>query len=338
MSKSNKFTYEQIISDLKKKVYHPVYFLEGEETYFIDTITDYIAENTLNEAEKEFNQTILYGKDVDIFRILNEAKRFPMMAERQVVIIKEAQHVNKLEELETYLQHPLKSTILVICYKYKELDKRKTIAKTIAKSGVLFTSEKLYENKIPDWIERYTKEKNIAIHPKASLLLAEYLGNDLSRIVNEIDKLLINKSAKGEINLEDVQGNIGISKDFNVFELQNAITKKEVVKANRIINYFSANPREHPLSLIIATLYSYFSKIMVFHSLKDKSQSNVASALKVHPFFVKEYEMAARNYSLQKLIKIVSYLREYDTKSKGIDTGYIPDGELMKELLFKILH
>jgi len=343
--------FNQIISDLKKKVYHPVYFLAGEESYFIDAISSFIEKNVLDEMEKEFNQTILYGKDIDILTVIAAAKRFPMMSNYQVVIVKEAQNIKNLtgkegsgkddknkHPFQAYIENPQKSTILVICYKYKTLDKRTSVAKTIAKNAVLFDSKKLYDNQVPEWINNYLKSRNYTINPRASMLLAEYLGTDLSKVVNELEKLMINLPARSEITVEHIQKNIGISKDYNTFELQAAIGKKDVLKANRIINYFSSNPREYPLVLTITSLYSYFTKLLTYHFLADKSKNNAAAALGVHPFFVGDYEKAAKNFATGKLKNIISDLREYDLKSKGIDNATASEGDLLKELMFKILH
>lgn len=341
--------FTQILSDLKKKVYHPVYFLMGEETYFIDAISDYIENNVLNETEREFDQTVIYGRDTDLGTILGTAKRFPMMSSYQVVIVKEAQNIREFGAKEktdkddkppfqAYIENPQKSTILVICYKYKSLDKRTSLAKSIAKHAVLFESKKLYENQVPDWIIGYLKNKGHAISPKAAVLLTEYLGNDLSKIANELDKLMINIPKGAEVTEQHIQDNIGISKDYNIFELQTALGKRDVLKANRIIKYFASNPKDNPLVVTLSSLYNYFSKLLIYHFTPDKSKSGIASALGVHPFFVGDYEKAAKNFPPQKLRAIVAYLRDYDLKSKGIDSGSVPEGELLKELVFKILH
>ena len=337
--------FNQIITDLKKKVYQPIYFLMGEEPYFIDIISDYIEQNVLDDAEKEFNQSVLYGKDVNAADIVSAAKRFPMMSEHQVIIVKEAQNIKDLissgdnkSAFENYIENPQKSTILVICYKYKTLDKRKTSTKTIAKNAILFNSQKIYDNKVPDWINNYLKGKDYTVGPQASALLTEYLGTNLSKISNELDKLMINLPPKSEITVDHIQTNIGISKDYNVFELQTAIGKKEILKANKIINYFASNEKEHPLVVSVSSLYSYFCKLLTYQFLTDKSKTNVASSLGVHPFFVGDYERSAKNYSVNKLKSIFAYLREYDLKSKGVDRGSATEGELLKELVFKILH
>lgn len=341
--------FNTIMSDLKKKKYQPVYFLMGDEPYFIDMISDHIEQHVLDESEKEFNQTILYGRDISTADVIGAAKRFPMMSEHQVVIIKEAQDIKDLVKkekedkkdkqkgmFETYLENPLPSTILVFCYKYKTIDKRTAIAKLIDKTAVLFESKKLYDNQVPDWINNYLKAKEYTINQRAAGLLAEYLGTGLSKISNELDKLIINLPPRSEITAEHIQANIGISKDYNVFELQTVIGKKEVLKANRIINYFAANPKDNPMVVTISSLYGYFCKLLTYHFLADKK--GAASALGVHPFFVKDYELAAKNYSVGKLKSIFSYLRDYDLKSKGVDSGSATEGELLKELVFKILH
>ena len=336
----NAVSFENILLDLKNKIYSPIYFLFGEESYFIDVISDYIEEHVLTDIEKEFNQTIIYGKDIDIPTLASYARRFPMMANYQVIIVKEAQDLNKLEELEPYILNPMVSTLLVLCYKYEKIDRRKTLYKSIEKKGILFESARIYDNKVPDWINDYVRKHNYSISTKASFLLAEFLGNDISKIVNEISKLIINIPEKQEITEEYVEKNIGISKDFNVFELQKALGKKDVLKSNQIINYFASNPRENPLVKVIPLLFSYFSKILIYHHLADKSRNNIASALSINPFFVGDYQQAAANYSSGKVVSIISILREYDLKAKGVDNNgtSFPDGELMKELVFKILH
>jgi DNA polymerase-3 subunit delta len=303
-------------------------------------ISDYIEENVLSEIEKEFNQTIIYGKDTDIPTIISYARRFPMMSNYQVILVKEAQDLDMIEELEPYILNPLESTLLVLCYKYEKIDRRKSLFKSIEKKGILFESARIYDNKIPDWIAEYVKKQNYSISSKACFLLAEFLGNDISKIVNEISKLIINIAEKQEITEDYVEKNIGISKDYNVFELQKALGKKDVLKSNQIINYFAANPRENPLVKVIPLLFSYFSKILIYHHLPDKSRNNVAAALSINPFFVMDYQQAAANFPSGKVISIISILREYDLKSKGVDSSgtSFPDGELMKELIFRILH
>jgi DNA polymerase III subunit delta len=330
--------FDQIIADLKNKIYSPVYFLTGEEPYFIDSISDFIEENVLSVTEKEFNQTVIYGLDTDVQGLMSLARRYPMMSNYQVVIVKEAQNIDEIEDLLPYIENPLSSTILVICYKFRKIDRRKSFAQKIAKNGVLFESKKIYDNQTGNWIESYLKQNGFTITPKATAIMADYLGNDLGKIVNEASKLMLNIRPGELITESHVEQNVGISKDFNVFELQNAIGEKNVLKANRIINYFAANPKENPLVKVITILYSFFSKLLIYHQLTDKSRNQVASALGVNPFFIGDYEKAARNYNLAKLRQITAYLREYDLKSKGFDNVSASDGELMKELLFKILH
>ncbi len=337
-----------LLTQLKKRTFKPVYLLHGEEPYYIDLVSDYIEKNALNDAEKGFNQTVFYGKDSDVMTVLNAAKRYPMMSDYQVVIIKEAQDfkwgkdgddVKAADPLLTYLENPLSSTILVICYKYGKFDKRKKTYKAIEKHGLVFESAAVYESKIAGWIEDFVKEKGYRIHARAAALMAEYLGNDLSKIGNELEKLMLNVKEGHEIGVEDVHSNVGISKEYNVFELQSAIAVRDVLKANQIINYFAANPKSNPIQLVFGALNSYFMKILKYHYVSDKSSQNLARELGVSPYFVKDYELAGRNYSAGKTFSIISYLREYDLKTKGVDaTGNTDDGELMKELVFKIIH
>ncbi|TSA30123.1 MAG: DNA polymerase III subunit delta [Bacteroidetes bacterium] len=331
-------TFESILADLKRKIYHPVYLLYGEEPYFIDELSDYIEDHVLGESEKEFNQTVLYGRDVDAPAIISYARRFPMMANYQVLIIKEAQDAGDLDALTPYLQQPLTSTLLVLCYKYGKIDKRKSIAKAADKAGILFESARLYDNKIPGWIEAYVNERNYTISAKACFMLTEFLGADLSKIVNEIRKLIINIPEGTEIDAELVERNIGISKDFNVFELQKALAAKQVFKANQIIHYFGANPRENPMVKVVPILSSFFAKVLLYQHLQDKSRNHAASALGVHPFFLQDYQATARNYSPANVKSVIGILREYDLKSKGVDNNSATDGELMKEMIFRILH
>src|SRR6056297_3085996 len=332
--------YEQIITDLQKKIYKPIYFLFGDEPYFIDLITKFIQTNVLTEEEKAFNQTILYGKDTDISTVINTAKRFPMMANHQVVILKEAQHLKNIEDLMHYAKQPLKSTILVINYKYKKLDKRKQLYKSLQSNAILFDAKKLYDNELPAWIDSYLSQKNRSIEPKANALLIEYLGNSLSKIVNELDKLIITlPEGETKINTSHIERNIGISKDYNTFELHNALARKDVVKANRIVYFFNKNPKDNPLAVTLSMLYYFFSKVLTYQFIKDKrNKKAVAATLKVNPFFLKEYEMAGRAYTPKKVVQIISWLREYDLRSKGKNNVSTTDGELLRELIYKILH
>jgi DNA polymerase III subunit delta len=332
-------TLEQIIQDINNKIYQPIYFLMGEETYYIDRISDFIMNNVLSEAEKSFNEHILYGKEVTAAQIDNIARRFPMMANHQVVIVKEAQNIKKLEDLLFYAQNPLQSTILVINFKFKNLAKNTKLYKAIDKCGVIFQSKKLYESKVPDWVVNYLRKKQCRIDPNAAVLITENLGNDLSKIANELDKLVLSlPTGKNEITATFIERNIGISKDFNNFELQKALGQKNILKANRIVNYFANNPKNNPVNLTIISLYTYFAKVLSYYFVQDKSSRNLASVLKINPYFVGEYQIAARNYKAGKVVDIISILREYDLKSKGVDAASVPPGELLREMIFKILH
>jgi len=332
-------TYEEIISDLKNRIFKPVYFLAGEEPYYIDLITEYIQEKVLPEDEKAFNQIIFYGDDTNIAAVIDTARRFPMMSSHQVLIIKEAQSLKKIDDLVVYLEKPLLSTILVFSYKYKTIDKRTKLYKTLESHGVYFESARIRDYLIPAWIERYLMVKGIKTDPSASAMLTEYLGTDLHKIVNELDKLIITLPVgKPVITTSLIEKNIGISKDYNNFELQKAIGEKNILKANMIVHYFANNPKDNPITLSIASLFGFFSKLLTFHYLTDKSRNNVAAALKVNPFFVKEYENSATKYNVSKTVQIISLLRTYDMKSKGFGDPGTEPGDLLKELVFRILH
>jgi DNA polymerase-3 subunit delta len=332
-------TYEEIISDLKNRIFKPVYFLAGEEPYYIDLITEYIQDKVLAEDEKAFNQIILYGDDTNIAAIIDTARRFPMMASHQVLIIKEAQSLKKLDELMIYLENPLLSTILVFSYKYKTIDKRTKLYKTLESHSAYFESARIRDYLIPAWIERYLMVKGIKADPSASAMLTEYLGTDLHKIVNELDKLIITLPAgKPVITTTLVEKNIGISKDYNNFELQKAISEKNILKANMIIHHFANNPKDNPITLSIASLFGFFSKLLTFHYLTDKSKNNAAAVLKINPFFVKDYENSVSKYNVSKTVQIISLLRTYDMKSKGYGDPGTEPGDLLKELVFRILH
>ena len=331
-------TYDQILSAIHKKEFAPVYFLTGEEPYFIDMISDTIENEALDEADRAFNQIVLYGRDVDVETIANHARSFPMMGERMVVIVKEAQDVKDLERFEAYLDTIPETTLLVFVYKYKKFDKRKTLAKKIDKAGVWFESKKLYDSNIPGWIQNYLKADGYSITPKATQMLADFLGTDLHKIANELKKLTIALPKNKNIDDADVERNIGISKDYNVFELQNAIGSRDVLKANRIVNYFGDNGKDNPLLVTAITLYGYFTKLIKLHCAQDKSQGNLASVLGVNPFFVKDYLTAARNYPPQVCIRNISILREFDLKSKGYESGETSEKDLYREMIFKLMH
>ncbi|MCK9611304.1 MAG: DNA polymerase III subunit delta [Bacteroidales bacterium] len=328
----------EIIQDIKRKIYHPVYFLSGEEPYYVDQISDFIEDNLLSPEERDFNQTVVYGRDIDVQGIIDYCKRFPMMSDYQVVIVKEAQVIKNIEELSAYVENPLSTTILVICYKYAKIDKRKSFAKLIEKKTVFYESPKIWENQMPAWITNFFKGRGYPIQQKAAYLMAEFLGTELGKIVNEAEKLMINVKAGTEITVEHVERNIGISKDYNVFELQKALGAKNVFRANQIIKYFADNEKENPMVKVLPLLYSYFSKVLLYHNIMDKSPNNLASSLSVSRIFVDDYAMAARNYPVRKLRNVFSFLHDYDLKAKGIDSPAVEDGELMKEMIFKILN
>ncbi|MFC2117848.1 DNA polymerase III subunit delta [Bacteroidota bacterium] len=332
-------SYSQILNDLKNKNYKPIYFLMGEEPYYIDKISEFILNNILNEDEKTFNQTVLYGKDTDIETIDITARRFPMMASHHVVVIKEAQYLKNIENLKHYIGKPLNSTILVMCYKHKSFDKRKQIYKILSKSAVIFESNKLYDNKVPGWIAQYLKSHNCTIDPGAGQIMNEFLGNDLSKIANELDKLMLTlPSGSNVITTSHIEENIGISKDYNSFELTKALAQKNSLKAYRIVDYFGKNQKENHINKVISSLYYFFSKVLSYYFINDKTPANIAVALQVHPFFVRDYQQAAQNYSYEKVSMIISYLREYDTRSKGVNDSGTQAGELLREMVYKILH
>jgi len=329
----------QIVSDIKSGNIKPIYFLMGNEPYYIDKISDYIEKNVLTEEERGFNQMILYGRDSSIEAIVSNAKRYPMMAERQVVIVKEAQELSRtIENLVSYVENPQPTTVLVICYKYKTLDKRKKLSKIIGKKGLLFESKKLYENQVGEWIRRVLSGKGYQVEPKAALMLVEFLGTDLSKISNELNKLMIVLPKDSLISPIHIEENIGISKDYNNFELRKAVGERQIVKANQIINYFSDNPKSNPLVVTISLLNSFFTQLLIYHGLSDKSKGNVAKALRVNPYFVGDYLSAARNYPMRKVSQIISLLRDADMKSKGVGAQNLATKDILKELLFKVMH
>ena len=330
---------KQLVADIKDGNIKPIYLLMGEEPYYIDKISSYIEDNVLTEADKGFNQVVLYGGDITVDDIVANAKRFPMMAERQVVIIKEAQELSRtIEQLSMYADNPQPSTVLVINYKYKKIDKRKALYKTVKKSGIVFESKKLYENQVADWIRRVLSPKQYSITPKAAQMLVEFLGTDLSKINNELEKLQSIIPKDTQITPELIEKNIGISKDFNNFELQKAVGQRNVFKTHRIINYFGQNPKDNPMIVTVSLLNNFFTQLLKYHGLENKQERNVASKLGVNPYFVKDYISAAHNYPMRKVSQIISILREFDVKSKGVGANAIPQGDLLKELMVKILN
>ncbi len=327
----------KIINDIKAGNIKPIYFLMGEEPYYIDKLSEFIENTILSEDEKGFNQTILYGRDVSIDDIVGTAKRYPMMAERQVVIVKEAQDLSKtIENIEKYAENPMPSTVLVFCYKYKTLDKRRKAIKLLSKNGVVFESKKLYENQVGQWITRVLQGKGYTIEAKANAMLVEFLGNDLSKINNELEKLQIILPKGHLINAKDIEENIGFSKDFNVFELQNALGSKYQLKAYQIAQYFADNPKDNPMVVTTSLVFSFFIKVLKYHGLKDKNPKTVAPVLGVSPFFLKDYDVALKNYPMKKVSTIINTLRDIDVKSKGVGANALQNHDLLKEMLVKI--
>lgn len=327
-----------IILDIKARKLKPIYFLMGEEAFYIDFIADYLENNVLTEDEKAFNQVVLYGLDVSVDAIISQAKRYPMMADYQVVIVKEAQSLSRyIDALEAYAKNPQPSTILVICYKYKKIDKRKGLYKALAKTGLVYESQKIFEDKVADWIRRVVLGKNFKMEPKAAHMLVEFLGNDLGKINNELDKLMMVKKDGNTITAQDVEINIGVSKDYNNFELRKAIGEKDALKVFRIAKYFGENTKDNPLVLTIGLLFSYFQNLLIYHGLPVKDKSTVASALKINPYFVNEYTQAARNYPMRQVSHIINLLREADMKSKGVGASSVSQRDMLNELLVKIM-
>lgn len=330
---------KEIVNNIQNGSISPLYFLMGEEPYYIDRISDFIAQNMLAEEEKGFNQIVMYGRDTSIDEIISNAKRYPMMAERQVIIVKEAQDLSRsIQNLVAYAENPQPTTTLVFCYKYKSLDKRKKLSKVLKKNGVLFESKRLYENQVADWIMKTLKTRNYTISPKAAQMLVEFLGIDLGKIDNELNKLQLITPEGTQITPELIEQNIGISKDFNNFELRKAIGMRDSLKAHRIVNYFAQNPKDNPMVVTISLLFSYFSQLMQYHGLPDKSKANVAKQLKVHPYFVGDYIAAAKNYPMKKVSQIIGLLHQSDVKGKGVGAVNVSHGDLLKELMVKILN
>jgi len=329
----------EIFDALKKKIYSPVYFFYGEEPFYIDELTDFIEKNALDEPSREFNQTIVYGLDVTAQDISDLARRFPMMGNYQVIIVKEAQNIQNLDPLLDYFENPLESTILVINYKYKRLDKRKTLYKRLSQSKkvVLFESTRIYDNKIPDWISERVHMLGYTITPKSVIMLAEFLGTNLSRIDNELRKLIINLQPGEAITEDIVEQNIGVSKDYNVFELRNALGKRDLYHALRIVQYFEFNPKQNPLQMINVLLFNYFMNVLLYHQLKNENNNTIAAKLGISPFFVKDFRTAAQNYSPAKLKKIISGLRQLDLKSKGIGVTDANSYGPLKEWIFSVV-
>ena len=333
-------TCDDILKELRAKQYRPVYYLMGEEPYYIDLIADYITDNILTETEKEFNLTVVYGADVDIATVINAAKRYPMMSEHQVVVVKEAQNIRNMEELSYYLQKPLLSTILVICHKHGVLDRRKKLAAEIEKTGVLFESKKVKDAQLPAFITSYMKRKGIDVEPKDTAMLADFVGADLSRLTGELEKLIITlPKGHTRVTPEQIEKNIGISKDYNNFELRSALVEKDVLKANKIIKYFEENPKTNPIQMTLSLLFGFFSNLMLAYYAPEKSEQGIASMLGLRtPWQAKDYLAAMRRYNGVKTMQIIGEIRYADAKSKGVGNPSLSDGDILRELVFKILH
>lgn len=333
-------TCDDILRELRSKQYRPIYYLMGEEAYYIDLISDYIMDNVLTDTEKEFNLSVVYGADVDIATVINAAKRYPMMSEHQVVIVKEAQSIRNIDELSYYLQKPLRSTILVMCHKHGVLDRRKKLAAEIEKVGILFESKKLKETQLPAFITSYMKRKGVDLEPKATSMLADFVGTDLSRLTGELEKLIITlPKGQTRVTPEQIERNIGISKDYNNFELRSALVERNVLKANQIINYFEKNPKTNPLQMTLSLLFGFYSNLMLAYYAPEKSEQGIASFLRLKsPWQAREYQTAMKRYSGVKTMQIIGEIRYTDAKSKGIGNSSLTDSELLRELIFKILH
>ena len=333
-------TCDDILKELRAKQYRPVYYLMGEEPYYIDLISDYITDNILTETEKEFNLTVVYGADVDIATVINAAKRYPMMSEHQVVVVKEAQNIRNMEELSYYLQKPLLSTILVICHKHGVLDRRKKLAAEIEKTGVLFESKKVKDAQLPAFITSYMKRKGIDVEPKATAMLADFVGADLSRLTGELEKLIITlPKGHTRVTPEQIEKNIGISKDYNNFELRSALVEKDVLKANKIIKYFEETPKTNPIQMTLSLLFGFFSNLMLAYYAPEKSEQGIANMLGLRtPWQAKDYLAAMRRYNGVKTMQIIGEIRYADAKSKGVGNPSLSDGDILRELVFKILH
>lgn len=328
---------DSIIADLKKKKFKPIYWLEGEEPFFIDEVMNFAEHHILKESEASFNLSIFYGKDAQWADIVNACRRYPMFSEVQVVLLKEGQQMKDIEQLESYIENPLPSTLLVVSYKDKKLDARTKFAKTIKSKGEILSTKKIYENQLPDWINALVKAHELTITQKATLLLCENIGNDLSRIKNEIEKIAVNLKNSNTINDEVIEQFVGVSKEYNVFELQDAIAKKNLSKAIRIIQYFEKNPKAAPMQLILPSLYSFFSKVLLIFSSNGNDEKSMAASLGINPYFIKDYILASRNYKYEGTEKILLLLHQYNLRSIGINDNNTNDAELLKEFVVKVI-
>ena len=334
-------SYESICKEIAERKFSPIYVLMGEEPFFIDQITDLLIENVLAEEERDFNQSVFYGADADAVSVINAARRFPMMSEYQLIVVKEAQLMRDIELLNAYAKHPLSSTVLVINYKYKTLDRRKSLAAAVEKNGILFESKKIPDYKIPGFITGLLQQRSLAIDAKAAQMLSDFLGNDLNRLSKELDKLAIVMAQMGSkrVTPELVERNIGISKEYNNFELIKALATKDVLKANRIAQYFEKNPKTNPLQMTLAVLFNYFSNLLIAYYSKDRSEAGLMAALGLRSAFqLKDYQMGMRHYSAMKVFLSIGEIRKADAASKGVDNASASDADLLKELLYKIMH
>lgn len=332
-------TDKQLIADIKAGQFKPVYLLTGDENHYIDVVSDYFEHEVIDSSLRDFDLSVMYGRDVDMATVVSTVKRYPMMSAIHLVIVKEAQdiEIRQWDKLVTYLQQPSPQGVLVLCYRHKSLDKRTTVYKAIAKVGVIYETPRIYDNQVPRWIQTEVAAAGRTIGPKAASMIADALGTDLGKISNELSKLYPLTPEGGEITEETVEQQIGISKDYNIFELQNAIGRRDVMKCNRIVNYFAANPKKNPIQMVLPSLYGYLLKIMYYHQLENKSDA--ARELGCPPTFVQDYAAAAANHSLGKLASCIGYLYEADLRSKGVrNSGTVTDGEILRELVFKIIH
>jgi DNA polymerase III subunit delta len=328
---------ERIINDWKKHKFRPIYWLEGEEEYFIDELMKYAEHHILNEQEAGFNLTVFYGKDAQWAEVLNACRRYPMFAEKQVVLLKEAQQMKDIEKLESYIEHPLDSTIFVVSYKDKKVDGRSKLARLLKQKAEMVTTKKMYDNQLPDWANNHVQSMGYTISQKALMLLIDHIGNDLSRLVNEVDKILVNIQGRKNISEDDIELYVGISKEYNVFELQAAMAQKDLYKAIRIINYFEANPKAAPIQLVLPSLYSFFSKVYMLYGLESKDEKAAATTLGVSPYFIKDYLAAARKYDFKGITQSLLLLHHYNLKSVGVGSSGTPDASLMKEMVVKMM-
>lgn len=328
---------ENIIAEWKRNIFKPVYWLEGDEEYYIDKAINYAEHHILNDNDTSFNLSIFYGRDASWPDVINACRRYPMFAERQVVLLKEAQQMRDVEKLEAYVENPLLSTVLVVSYKNKKVDGRTKFAKTLKEKGVLVSTKKIYDNQLPEWTQALVQSKGLSISPKGLALLVDHIGNDLTRIENEIEKISVNLGKKKAISEEDVEEFVGISKDFNVFELQGALAKKDLAKAIRIIQYFEANPKAAPVQLILPSLYGFFSKVFMVYGAGTTDEKGVAAAIGVPPFFIKDYMQAAKAYDFAGVEKVLLILHNYNLKSIGVNNAGTEDSSLLKEMVIKMI-